>query len=80
MKPFVVEGSTYIDESSEKNGKDPKFKVCDHKRISNLKDIFAKGNTPNFSEEVFVIIKVKYTMPWTLMMRKTLIYEDLNIL
>ena len=63
MKPAVVKGSTYIDDSSEKNGKDPKFKVCDHVRISNLKDIFAKGSTPNFSEEVFVIIKAKNTMP-----------------
>ena len=45
--------------------KDPKFKVGDHVRISKLKNIFAKGYTPNWSEEVFVITKIKNTVPWT---------------
>ena len=35
--------------------KDPKFKVGDHVRISKYKNISAKGYTPNWSEEVFVI-------------------------
>ena len=47
------------------NDKDPKFKVGDHVRISKYKNIFAKGYTPNWSEEVFVIKKVKNTVPWT---------------
>ena len=47
------------------NDKDPKFKVVDHVRISKCKNIFAKGYTPNWSEEVFVIKKVKNTVPWT---------------
>ena len=34
-------------------------------RISKYKNIFAKGYTPNWSEEVFVIKKVKNTVPWT---------------
>ena len=34
-----------------------KFKVGDHVRISKYKNIFAKGYTPNCSEEVFVIKK-----------------------
>ena len=34
-------------------------------RISKYKNIFAKGYTPNWSEEVFVISKIKNTVPWT---------------
>ena len=49
--------------SKEVNDKDPKFKVSDHVRISKYKNIFAKGYTPNLSEEVFVIKKVKNTVP-----------------
>ena len=45
--------------------KDPKFQVGDHVRISKYKNIFAKGYTPNWSEEVFVIKEVKNTVPWT---------------
>ena len=37
--------------------KDPKFKVCDRVRISKYKNIFGKGYTQNWSEEVFVIKK-----------------------
>ena len=58
MKPIDVKGNTYIDSkdlhsSKEVNDKDPKFKVGDHVRISKYKNIFAKGYTPNWSEEVF---------------------------
>ena len=45
--------------------KDPRFKVGDHVRISKYKNIFAKGYSPNWSEEVFVINKIKNTVPWT---------------
>ena len=31
----------------------------------NAKNFFAKGCTPNWSEEVFMIKKVKNTVPWT---------------
>ena len=44
--------------------KNPKFKVGDHVRISKYKNIFAKGYTPNWSEEVFIINKIKNTVPW----------------
>ena len=47
------------------NKKDPKFKVSDNVRISKYKSIFDKGYTPNWSEEVFVINKIKNTVPWT---------------
>ena len=65
MKPVDVKDNTYIDSNKEVNDKDPKFKVGDHVRISKYKNIFAKGYTPNWSEEVFVIKKVKNTVPWT---------------
>ena len=47
------------------NYKDPKFKVGDHVRISKYKKIFDNGYMPNWSEEVFVIKKVKNTVTWT---------------
>ena len=65
MKPIDVKENTYINTSQEINNKDPKFKVGDHVRISKYKNIFAKGYMPNWSEEVFVIKKVKNTIPWT---------------
>ena len=43
--------------------KDPNFKVGDHVRISKYKNFFAKGYTPNWSQEVFVIKKVKNAVP-----------------
>ena len=44
------------------NKKDPKSKVGENVRISKYKNIFAKGYTPNWSEEVFVINKIKNTV------------------
>ena len=43
---------------------DSKFKVGDHVKISKYKNIFAKGYTLNCPEEVFVISKIKNTVPW----------------
>ena len=64
-KPVDVKDNTYIDFKREVNDKDPKFKVSNHVNISKYKNIFTKGYTPNWSEEVFVIKKVKNTVPWT---------------
>ena len=33
-------------------------------RISKYKNIFAKGYMPNWSEEIFIIKKIKNTVPW----------------
>ena len=63
MKPVDVKDNTYTNFKKEVNDKDPKFKVGDHVRISQYKNIFAKGYTPNWSEEVFVIKKVKNAVP-----------------
>ena len=65
MKPIDVKDNAYINTDKKTNNKDPKFKVGDRVRISKYKNIFAKGYTPNWSEEVFVIKKVKNTVPWT---------------
>ena len=55
MKPVDVKSSPYIDSIKEFNKKDHKFKIGDIARISKYKNILAKGYTPNWSEEVFVI-------------------------
>ena len=65
MKPIDVKDNTYIDFGKEVNDNDPKFKVGDHVRTSKCKNIFAKGYTPNWSEEVFVIKEIENTVPWT---------------
>ena len=65
MKPTDVKDNTYINIDKEVNDEDPKFKVGDHVRISKYKNILAKGYTPNWSEEVFVIKEIKNTVPWT---------------
>ena len=65
VKPIDVKDNTYINIDKEANDNDPKFKVGDHVRISKYKSIFAKGYTPNWSEEIFVIKEIKNTVPWT---------------
>ena len=65
MKPAEVKQNVYFDFSEKVNSEDSKFKVSNHVRISKYKIIFAKGYTPNWSEEVFVIKEVKNTVPWT---------------
>ena len=65
MKTIDVKDNTYINIDEEINDKDPKFKVSDHVRISKYKKIFGKGYTPNWSEEIFPIKKIKNTVPWT---------------
>ena len=63
MKAVDVKDSTYIDSIKDVNDKDSTFKVGDHVRISKQKNVFAKGYTPNWSQEDFVIKKVKNTVP-----------------
>ena len=65
MKPIDVKDNKYINFEKEVNDKDSKFKVGGYVRISKYKNIFAKGCMPNWSEEVFIISKIKNTIPWT---------------
>ena len=65
MKPIDVRNNNkrvYIDEHNEN---DSKFKVGDRVRISKFKNIFAKGYTPNWSSEIFIVDKVNDTVPYT---------------
>ena len=64
-KPIDVQDDSYAEYNEEPNEKNPNFKVGDHVRISKDKDVFAKGYTPNWSEEVFVVNKIKNTVSWT---------------
>ena len=52
----------YIDEHNKKSAS---FNVGDRVRISKFKNIFAKGYTPNWSRETFIINKINDTVPYT---------------
>ena len=64
MEPVDVKDNTYIDSTKLHSNKDPKFKVGDHVKISKYKKKFAKRYTPNWSEEDFLIKKVKNKVSW----------------
>ena len=68
MKPTDIKFNSYAKcnsiEYNESNEKDPKFKIGGHVKTSKYKNIFAKGYDPNWSEEVFVISKIKNADPW----------------
>ena len=72
MKAVHVNSNTYVESSKEINNKNPKFIVGDDPAISKYENIFAKGYTPNWSEEIFVIKKDKNTVP------RTYVINDLN--
>ena len=59
MKPIDVTANSYAEYNEDFNKNDPKFKVGDHVRISKYKKKFAKGYTPNWSEELFLLEKLK---------------------
>ena len=73
MKPIDVISDSYVEYNEDSNKVKPKFKVGDHVRISKYKNIFAKGYTQNWSEEVFVVSKIKHAILWTYMI------SDLNV-
>ena len=52
LKPVDVNPSIYIGFPKEIDKEGPKFKVGNAVIISKFKNIFAKGNVPNWSEEV----------------------------
>lgn len=66
MTPIYVKSGFYAKCSVDYDAKNSKFKKDDHVRISKYKNFLAKGYAPNWSEEVYVINKVKNTVPWTL--------------
>ena len=54
-----VKSGSFAKCSVDSNAKNAKVKMGDRVRISKYKNIFAKVYTSNYSEEVFVINKVK---------------------
>ena len=52
----------YIDEHDKKSAR---YNVGDRVRISKFKNIFAKGYTPNWSREIFIVNKINDTVPYT---------------
>ena len=64
MRSVYVKSNTYFNYSRKINKRDPKFRVGDNAIISKYKNIFAKGYTSNWSEEVFLIKKVKNFVLW----------------
>ena len=55
MKPIDFTSDSYAKYNEDSNVTKPKLKVGNHVRISKYKNIFSKGYTQNWSEEVFVI-------------------------
>ena len=68
MKQIDITSGSYAEYNEDSTEKDPKFKVGDCVRISKQKNVFAKACTQNWSEEVFIISKIKNTVPWTYVM------------
>ena len=64
MKPVDAKNNkrVYIDEHNEKS---PRYNVGNIVRISKFKNIFAKGYTPNWSKEIFIVDKINDTVPYT---------------
>ena len=60
----MIQSKTFIDFDKKNNKKYPKFNVGNHVRILKSKNIFLKGCVPSWSEEIFVITKIKSTVPW----------------
>ena len=58
MKPIDVTSDSYAEYKEDSNKKEPNFRVDDRVRISKYKNIFVKGYTQNWPEEVFVVSKI----------------------
>ena len=65
VKPKDVKNNSLTEYIEEFNKRDPKCKIGDYVRISKHKNIFSKGYLRNWSEEIFIINKIRNTVPWT---------------
>ena len=70
MKTFDVKSDSSAEYNEDSNFTKPKFKVGDRIRISKYKNIFAKVYTQNWSEEVFLVSKIKNTILWIYVIRE----------
>ena len=62
IQPIDIKLSTYIDFEVANNDKDPKFKVSGCVKISIYTNVLAKGYTSNWTEEFFILKKIKRTV------------------
>ena len=69
MKPIDITFDFYAEYNEYSNVNKPKFRVGEHARISKCKNIFVKRYTQKWSEEVFIVSKIKKTVPWTYVIR-----------
>ena len=65
MKPKDVKNDNNRVYPDEHNKKSARYNVGDRVRISKFKNIFAKGYTPNWSREIFIVNKTNDTVPYT---------------
>ena len=65
IKPVDITSDSYAEYNEDSNENRPKFKIGDRVKISKYKNIFAKEYTKNWSEEDFVVSKIKNTVPLT---------------
>ena len=65
MKLADVKSNINIGASKEINDKNLNFKIGNHVRISKYNFFFAKGFTPSWPEDIFVVKRVKTTVSWT---------------
>ena len=80
MKAIDVTPDSHAEYNEDSNKKIPKFKVGDHVRISKYKNTFAKGYIQNWSEEVFVISKIKNTFRELMLLLNWMVNPLLNFL
>ena len=64
IKPTDVRDNKRVN-IDEHNEKDSRLKVGDRVRMSKFKNIFAKGYSPNWCSEIFIVDKVNDTIPYT---------------
>ena len=64
IKPIDVTSDSYAKYDKDSYVTKLKLKFGDNVRISKYRNIFAKGYTENWSEEVFVVSKIKSAVPW----------------
>ena len=65
LKPKDIKNDNnrvYIDEHNKESAR---YNVGDRVRISKFKNIFAKGYTPNWSREIFIVNKINDTVRYT---------------
>ena len=62
IQKLQTASDSYAEYNEDSSVTKPKFKVGNHVRISKYKNNFTKGYTQNWSEDVFVVSKIKDTV------------------